>query len=851
MCQWSWRRWSRSVLACGAAPVVLTLCASSGAVGQPARPSQTGDGDSLARRAARAIAHGRYAEAESLARAARPDDPVAASILARLAVARGRYDEAATRLDPLASRYPASEAALELGLLYDLRGRKTEARRLFGGILADASRFTVAEDIARVARAARALGQVRAANSLYREALAARPADPAINTAWGDLFLEKHQFGEAAASFRAALEPADQWAPAHLGLARAVADENPAMAAAAARRAIEIDPNLADAQVVLAELALAERRRDRALSALERALAVNPQHLGARSWLAALAYVEGRQADFEAEAARVLAVNPVYGDLYRVTGALLAQYYRFDEAVAVGGRALELEPDNVRAAADLGMHLLRTGDEREARRMLERAFRADPYDTVTFNLLQMLDRLDKFGSFRAGAATVRIDPAEAPVLREYAVPIVQAALATFEARYGVTPRGPVLVEIFPKHDDFAVRNLGLPGLIGALGACFGRVVTLDSPRARKPGTFNWQATLWHELAHVFTLHLSKQRVPRWLTEGISVYEEGRVQAAWARDAEVAFARAYDRGEVLPLVELESGFARPETIGLAYFQAFLVVEFLIDRYGEPSLQALVRAFGDGLDTDAALNQVVGRSLASLQAAFDARLAERFGALGRALRMPDGLTLPTSGDPAAWRALAARYRDSYPVLVAAGQALAAGGDRPAAFAALERAAELVPMATGPDSPRALMAALAEQAGDPARAMQELAALLAYDHTNVDAARKLAALADAAQDDHRRRLAYTHIVTLDPFDAGAHSALGRLALAARDVTLATREFQAALAAGPVDPVSAHCDLGEAYLAAGRRADAKREALRALEIAPTYERAQELLLKAVEGGR
>jgi len=123
------------------------------------------------------------------------------------------------------------------------------------------------------------------------------------------------------------------------------------------------------------------------------------------------------------------------------------------------------------------------------------------------------------------------------------------------SRYGWKPDGPILIEIFPRHDDFAVRNLGLPGMVGALGACFGRVVTLDSPRARPPGSFNWQATLWHELAHVVTLHLSKQRVPRWLTEGVSVYEERQARPSWARDMEVSFAEAMNRGEIIPLAEL--------------------------------------------------------------------------------------------------------------------------------------------------------------------------------------------------------------------------------------------------------------------------------------------------------
>ena len=66
-----------------------------------------------------------------------------------------------------------------------------------------------------------------------------------------------------------------------------------------------------------------------------------------------------------------------------------------------------------------------------------------------------------------------------------------------------------------------------------------------------------------------------------------------------------------------------------------------------------------------------------------------------------------------------------------------------------------------------------------------------------------------------------------------------------------VAVREFTAALALGPTDRAAAHCDLGESLLAKGRKAEAKREALAALEIAPSFERAQELLLKSIQSGQ
>jgi tetratricopeptide (TPR) repeat protein len=177
---------------------------------------------------------------------------------------------------------------------------------------------------------------------------------------------------------------------------------------------------------------------------------------------------------------------------------------------------------------------------------------------------------------------------------------------------------------------------------------------------------------------------------------------------------------------------------------------------------------------------------------------------------------------------------------------GTALAAAGDR-AAFEPLEKAAALVPMAIGDDSPHAVMAALAEKLGDTARAIKEYQLLLAQDHTAVEPARRLAALATTAEP-AVVAMAYDRVVSIDPFDAQGHTILGRLALQNKDAVTALREFKAALAIGPADRASAHCDLGEGYLLAGRAAEAKKEALAALEIAPTFERAQELLLKAIQ---
>ena len=801
-------------------------------------------------RATTALAHGRFDEAEALA-ATRPEtDPSAAALRARMHVRRGRYAEAEQLLAPVAGDEPFGAAGLEYGLLLIGTGRFAEAGPYLDAVIDLGSQSRRALDRYRGGVAAGALGRYRDANAFLRAAALASPSDAAIQTAWADLFLEKYNTADAVRSFTEALTLDAEWAPAHVGMARALADENPPAARTSAARALEIDTSNVGAHLFIAEQELGDRNTDAARESLDRALEINPASLEARALRAAMAYLDDRVDDFQMEVARALTVNPAYGDIYRVAGSHTARAYRFDEAAALVRRALELDPTNSRAHAELGMHLLRTGDEPGAREALEHAFADDPFDVITFNLLGMMDTLGEFETFQRGDVIVRLHPDEAPVLKEYVLSLAQEALDALSASYNMEVEGPILVEVFPRHDDFAVRNLGLPGMIGALGACFGRVVTMDSPRARPPGDFNWRATLWHEMAHVITLQMSAQRVPRWLTEGISVYEEQRARPAWGRDQEMTFARALNEDRVLALSELNAGFSRPDTISLAYFQASVLVEHIVDTYGEAALHELVRSYGDGLDTEEALARI-GLGFDSLQTTFDQAVETRFGDLRRALQPLD--EAPADPDATdrlgALRRLAEAHPGRFSVQFSFGTALHAAGELDAAVAALERAAALAPMATGIESPRGMLARIAQEQGDRERAMRQLELLLTHDHTSLEAARQLAALAEEAGDDPRLAFAYDRLIGIDPFDPIPHQAIGRLALARGDSDTATQEFQVALAVGPIDRVAAQCDLAESHLMAGRLDEAKRAALAALEIAPTYERAQKLLLQVVEG--
>ena len=770
-------------------------------------------------------------------------------VKARAAINRGEYAEAESLLKPVVTARPNGEAALELGLLYRMLGRRAESQALLDAIsnLPIGPRTSPVE-YARIGRAARAVGEFQLANDAYRVAAGLAPDDPAIQTGWGELFLQGHNLGEAVKSFEDALAADETWIPAQLGLAEAIIDQNPPAAMKNIARALSLDRESVKAYLLMARVELDRSDREAAKASIVKAKAINPVSLETLALSGAIAYLEDRQEDFQAEVAAALTVNPRFSDAYRVAGDLAASNYRFEDAVALNRQALTLDPQDVQALASLGVHLLRTGEEAEARTVLERAFALDAFGQTTFNLLKMMDGLDKFETIKDGDVLVRLDPQEAPVMREFVGPLATKALAMLSAKYQFTPRGPVLVEMFPRHDDFAVRTIGLPGMTGALGACFGRVVTIDSPRARPPGDFNWEPTLWHELAHVITLQLSRQRVPRWLTEGISVYEEKMGSPAWGREGELTFAAAYGRREHMSLKELNASFQDPEKISLAYYEASLLAEHIVDTYGMAALRKLLVTYGEGVEGEAALKAGLGVGIDRLQADFDKLLADKYGPVVKAMS-PTGEI-----DGMSPEAVAKAFPASYQAQVTLGEFLWKAERIDEAYRAFERASEMVPMAVGPRSPHSQMARMAMERKDGARAISELEAVLQHSNTDLDSARLLARQLEQAGGNTsnisaRLMGAYERIGALDPFDAANHSALGRLKMQGGDPGTAVREFRAAIATGALDSAAAHCDLAESYLALGEKTLARRAVLAAIEVAPGYPRAQDLLLKLVGG--
>jgi tetratricopeptide (TPR) repeat protein len=836
------------------------------AVGRLAAPAAMGDGAAARWLAEALVALGRYAEAEERLRSQLARQPQAWALWvawgdasrARGDVARAdsayRHALGAGTADSVVAAERLAELAEERGMLREARTAYRQLWRRYR----DRGRRE-APVLAALARAVRRLGPedpqlYREALRFYDAALAADSSALEVRVELGDLFLEKYNGADARAAYEAVLRVNPRHPGALVGLGRVVRFEGGGEIERYARASLAVNPAFVPAWLLLAEVDLDDESYAGALEKVMRALAANPSSLSALALEAGVHLVRGDTAGLRRALEQVSRLNPRCASCYGTLAEVAGRNRRYGQAVAFARQAIAVDSTYWRGYAHAGINELRLGRMAEARRSLEAAFAGDPYDVWTKNTLDLLDRLETFTVVATPRFRLVAPPGEADLVALYAGPLAEEAFDSLARRYHYRPPVPIRIELYDRHADFSVRAMGVVG-VGALGVSFGPVVAMDSPSAREPGAFHWGSALWHEIAHSFHLGLSNGRLPRWLAEGLAVYEERRARPGWGDPVSLEFLRAVRAGKLLPLSQLNRGFARaesPQQLLDAYTEASLLCEMLVSAHGPEVLPALVAALGQGRSLDQALEAVAGLWGEALDRRFAKYLSER---LAQGLAAIEGESDWVAGDAqegVAAERLAQRAEERPADWLAqwqAGRALYAEGRLDRAERYLRRAQQLFPQYAGGDSPSWYLAQIYRRRGAREAAVAELAALTSINAAQYPALVALADLSDSLGRREEALAAWERAVYVYPFEVAAHQRAAVQAEALGRWASAVRERRAVLALDPADRAEAWYRLAQAYDGAGDGEAARRAVLRALEVAPTFEPALMLLLKIQEG--
>ena len=804
---------------------------------------------------------GEYEEAVAVGEAA-PDPTPVAAMLADARARMGDLEGAERALRAATESAGPDELDVELVLAEQLyrRGEVDEAMRRFDAfidIYNDARGRLSAAGLLAVGQALTYLG--RRDSDLFQDALrafdeadAADPGAPEPALYTGELFLGRYQSADAKAEFQKVLERNPRHPDALLGMARALEFDNDPGAMRQVTAVLEIDPNHVEARALLARMHLASEGHETAIVEAERALEINPRSLEALSALAAAHFQADDHASFEQVRRRALEINPRWAGLDVMVAEVAVETRRYEDAVAHARAAVELDSLSWEAWGLLGMNELRVGEIEAGREHLERAFAGDPYNPWFKNSLDLLDTFERFETHETEHFHLFLHGVEAELLAPFVAAFAEEAYDSLSRRYGIEPQTPIRVELYPSHADFSVRTLGEAGL-GALGVSFGPVLVMDSPAARQRGEYNWASVLWHELAHTFHLALTDNRVPRWFSEGLAVHEQRKARPNWGHQATFGFLAAVRDRNLRNVSDLNEGFMRPdypEQVVFSYYQASLVFQLIEERHGFGAIRAMLDGYRRGEETPALFESVLGTSLEDFDEEFDEYMRERFESPLAGMVQVGRQAQPGSGVDG----LAEHVRQHPGDLVARlrlGAVLVEEGRLEEAEPHLREALRIFPEYGGPDSPYWYLARIHEERGELDRAAAALSRLNALSESNLAALVKEADLLERLGRGPEASAALHKAVQIFPYEVDLHLRLAEIAAESGEAEAAVAARRAVVALQPADRAEALYRLAVAQRDAGDAAGARRTVLRALEIAPNYEAALELLLELRGGTR
>jgi tetratricopeptide (TPR) repeat protein len=738
-------------------------------------------------------------------------------------------------------------------------------------------------DLLAIATAVRLDGNWKDANDVLRDAVKADRRAVAANLDWGDVLLEKHNGADAEACFMDVTKVDADNPDAHVGLARvAIVDRyDGATARDEIARALAVNPAHAGALALRAQLAIDAEDWQAAQEDIAAIRRINPRDRGAARVAAVAALMRDDRAGYGRAREQALAIHPNDGAFYAFVAEALTRHRRYDDAREVAEAGTAADPDDGACLAILASTLLRLGDEEAGLDALRRAWKRDPYDVRTYNLLNLYEKvIPSYVMVASAHLRFRVLPSARPAITEVVAPFLEERYRDYVARYGFAPRGPITFELYGDPRAFAVRTVGLPG-IGVAGVCFGRVITSQSPANH---AFNWGMVLAHELAHVFAIELSRSRVPRWFTEGLSEVETMRQRPEWTRHDDISLYGAELRGELPTLSTLSNAFINVrsgEDAARAYALSALAVDFLDRRFGFKALREALAAFGRGERETPVLERLAGMPIASLEKAFRDDLTKRFASY-QGQYLPAQVLKPVprgapAGSPVRVQARAGVAALAHADLEGAAQALARARalpnpsvddqadtlflsgeialgkrDAAAAVAAFEGILTLEPPHDGYDlrvrlalaeihrqqpaaaeahlrraiafdptrvEPHALLAELVGKQQRSADRLTELGAVLRLE-PQTDAVAKEAVLGDARAGRSARVVELAPIaIFIDPADPDLHGALGRALIATGKPAAGAAALERSLAFHPHDPAAVHLALATVYEGLGDR--------------------------------
>ena len=705
---------------------------------------------------------------------------------------------------------PAAERCQSL----EKHGHRSDAQACFRALLRANSPYLRAEGHWGI-------GEYSQANDEFRAAIDQANGNASYRVRWGLMLHERFNNQDAQDLFKEALQRDPKNAQAFLGLALVSADGFDSGAIQWAQRALKADPQLTQAHELLANLALEDSDTAQASAEADAALKLSAEALDAMAVRASIEVLADRAPD--EWFGKIAAVNPIYGRGYALAGHHLTLNGRYMEGVEYYRKAVAADPQLWPARSELGVNLMRLGQDKEAREQLQKCYENGYRNDATVNSLRLLDSYKNFVTFKDDTTILKLHQKEADLLYPYFIAELKRSIAVYEQKYQMKLSGPVQVEVYPDHEDFAVRTLGMPGL-GALGVTFGNVLAMDSPSGRKPGDFHWASTLRHEMSHVFILSATRHRVPRWFTEGLAVHEETQASPEWGDPMTPEIVVALREKKLLPVADLDRGFVRPEypaQVFVSYFQAGRICDYIQDKWGGGKLLDMVHAFARRVSTRDTLQQVLGMSAEDFDKEFQEwvyasvrdtaanfdewhKRLQHLAELAQARKYADVIR---EGDAVIH--LYPQYvydANAYEFLT---EAYLSQGNQSAAATVLQSYVKAG--GRGPETLKTL-ARIQEEQGDGAAAAATL------DRINL----------------------------IDPaYDEDLHRHLGKLWLAQKNYAGAIREYGAVVALHPLDVASAQYDLAQAYLGAGQRDKAEDAVLASLEAAPGFRPAQKLLLQ------